>query len=304
MLHAQCNSFVYDEVLVSSEYYSFCLNDTTFSAIARMHQYVNRIKWREHIVEHIKRLNNNKAIKCSHSRSECVRAFDSRLKLKFHLQNIHCIELLKEIKRRRSNSEEEIQSDRKRRFKCIDIRDSDVKIDRYFNFTYEFVNETTKTLNEQKRQICLTSSISSQNSSSRYEKNSDNILSVFETSALSAQISNSKFVDSRERHNLWNRLWEMQYRNFFNANDNLCCFYDSLFYAMSVFNLFTSDINKIPELYHCEQLRTLLHTLEVNLSTSTSSIILQWSINLSSYHHWTCCYDLWHEGNKSAYLLE
>ncbi len=65
---------------------------------------------------------------CSHSRSKCVETFSFILKMKFYLQNVYCIEIIKEIKRERFDSELKIMSTRKKRFRQIKNHDQDVKL--------------------------------------------------------------------------------------------------------------------------------------------------------------------------------
>lgn len=78
---------------------------------------------------HIKRLNDCKAIKCLHSRLKCVDAFQFVLKMKFHLQNVHCIDFIKDIKRRRSDSEVKFEPDRRKRSRRTKNHDLNVKLE-------------------------------------------------------------------------------------------------------------------------------------------------------------------------------
>ena len=105
ILLIQCNSFIYDEILICSEYCSFCLRNTALSASTWIQQFLNWEKWKAYINRHIKMLNSCKAIRCIHLRWKCINIFLFILKMKFHLQNIHCIELIKDIKRYRFSSE-------------------------------------------------------------------------------------------------------------------------------------------------------------------------------------------------------
>jgi len=77
------------------------------SATTQIYQFLDRERWRRHIDDHIAELAGCKATKCPHPRPKCVEDFTSILELKFHLQDVHCIEFTKEIKRQRWDSEEE-----------------------------------------------------------------------------------------------------------------------------------------------------------------------------------------------------
>ena len=105
---------------------------------------IDRERWRRHIDDHIEELDGSKATKCPHPRPECVEAFPSVLEMKVHLQNVHCIEFTKGVKRRRSGSEVETMPARRMRSRQTKDYDPDVKVDMWPQFTYEFVNETTK----------------------------------------------------------------------------------------------------------------------------------------------------------------
>ncbi len=181
----QCNSFIYNEIFICSEYYSFCLENTTLSALTWMQKFLNQEKWKAHIDEHIEMLNDCKAIKCTHSRWKCLDIFSFVLKMKFHLQNVYCIELIKEIKRRRFNSEVKIISTRRKRFRRIKNRDSDVKRNSWSQFTYKFVNETTKLCGQHGTRTSTSSSISSKHSSSSNIIVTNEITNVTETSTSS-----------------------------------------------------------------------------------------------------------------------
>lgn len=184
-LFIQCNSFVYNEILACSEYCLFCLRNTTLSALTRMQQFLDWEKWKTHIDEHIEMLDDCKAIKCTHSRRKCVDAFSFVLKMKFHLQNVYCIEFIKEVKRRRFGSEVKTMSAWKKRFRQIKNYDADVKLDTWPQFIYEFVNETTKLCDQRGTKTSQSSSISSKRFSSSNTFTTDEITNVAETSTSS-----------------------------------------------------------------------------------------------------------------------
>ena len=141
-LPIQCNPFVYGGTLACPGYCPFCLGDTALPALTRMQQFLDREKWKAHLDGHIDMLDGCKATKCSHPRQKCVDAFPSVLELKFHLQDVHCIEFTKGIKRRRSTSGVDTMSPRRKRARIGKDRDPDVKVDIWPQSTYEFVDET------------------------------------------------------------------------------------------------------------------------------------------------------------------
>ena len=128
-LPVQCNPFVYHGTLACPEYCFFCVEDTALSASTRMQHFLDREKWKTHIDRHMERLDGCKALKRSHSRSKCVDVFPSVLELKFHLQDVHCIEFIKKIKRRKFESEENTLPARKKRPGKIKNHGPDVKLE-------------------------------------------------------------------------------------------------------------------------------------------------------------------------------
>jgi len=106
-LPIQCNPFVYSGTLTCSGYCPFCLGSPALPATTQIYQFLDGERWRRHIDDHIAELAGCKATKYPHPRPKCVEDFTSILELKLHLQDVHCIEFTKEIKRRRSDSEEE-----------------------------------------------------------------------------------------------------------------------------------------------------------------------------------------------------
>ena len=98
----------------------------------------------EDINDQIEELDGCKATKCLHPRPKCVDAFPSFLEMKFHLQNVHCIEFTKGVKRRRSSSKVDTMPARKKRSRQTKDHNPDMKVDMWPQFTYEFVDETMK----------------------------------------------------------------------------------------------------------------------------------------------------------------
>lgn len=70
-----------------------------------MRQFLNRSEWQDHIDQHSENWGGDKAPICPHPRGLCVDAFQSVQELKFHLQDVHCVELKEECKRSSPESE-------------------------------------------------------------------------------------------------------------------------------------------------------------------------------------------------------
>ena len=110
-------------------------------------------------------LDGCKTTQCSYPRRKCVDAFPSVLELKFHFQDVHCIELTKSIKRRRSTNGLTTMSPRRKRSRKSEDRSPDVKVDMWPQLTYEFVNETTTLCNRRSPGTSTPPSTSSHGSS-------------------------------------------------------------------------------------------------------------------------------------------
>ncbi|KAL2056550.1 hypothetical protein ABVK25_002944 [Lepraria finkii] len=180
-LPIQCNPFVYGGTLACPGYCLFCLGDTALPAPTRMQQFLDREKWKAHIDRHIEGLDGCQATKCPHPRPKCVDAFPSVLEMKFHLQDVHCIELTKKTKRRRSRSEVETMPARRKNLR----RTKDVKLDSCPQSPYEFVDETTKLCSQYGTGTSTTPSISSERSSPSNTSGTDEITDATETLASS-----------------------------------------------------------------------------------------------------------------------
>ena len=185
MLPVQCNPFVYGGTLACPGYCSFCLGNVALPALTRMQQFLDREKWKAHLDGHIALLDDCKATNCAHLRQKCVDAFPSVLELKFHLQDVHCIELTKGIKRRRSNSEVDATPARRKRSRKSEDHDSDVKLDSWPQSTYEFVDETTNLCGRQGPGRSTPPSIGSERSSPSNSPAIDELTDATETPVTS-----------------------------------------------------------------------------------------------------------------------
>lgn len=70
-----------------------------------MRQFPDRSEWQDHINQHRENLVHNKASMCSHPQRRCADTFESVQELKYHLQDVHCVELRKGCKRFSPDSE-------------------------------------------------------------------------------------------------------------------------------------------------------------------------------------------------------
>lgn len=165
VLFISCNLFLYDETLVCLKYCLFCLKDSALLATACKCQFLDWERWRRHIDDHIIELDSCKAIKCSHSRLRCVKAFLSVLKIKFYLQDIHCIKFIKGVKRWRFSSKVKTMLAQRKRFKQTKDNNSNIKLNMWPQSTYAFVNEMTKLCGQHGFKTLIFLSISSQCSS-------------------------------------------------------------------------------------------------------------------------------------------
>lgn len=75
---------------------------------------------------------------------QCTEVFKSVQELKFHLQNIHCIELERELKQFSSKSEVDTRSHKIRCSENINVTDIDMKTEVHIKQKYQFVNEAAK----------------------------------------------------------------------------------------------------------------------------------------------------------------
>jgi hypothetical protein len=77
----------------------------TLPAATRIRQFPDRPEWQDHIDQHSENLGGSKVPMCPHPRGQCADAFKSAQELKFHLQDVHCVELRKGCKRSSPESE-------------------------------------------------------------------------------------------------------------------------------------------------------------------------------------------------------
>ena len=108
-LPIQCDPLVYDGVLATAGYCPFCLGGTAPAAV-RMHQFLKRATWKEHIHRHVETLDESKPLNCPHPGLQYTAIFNLVKKLKFHLQDIYCLNFIKELKSlKRSKKDREVE---------------------------------------------------------------------------------------------------------------------------------------------------------------------------------------------------
>jgi hypothetical protein len=78
-----CDSLMYDGVLATARYCPFCLTNEELPASKRMHQFLNRGSWLDHIHRHVQELDESKPTECPYP--DCGELFESVQQLQFHL---------------------------------------------------------------------------------------------------------------------------------------------------------------------------------------------------------------------------
>ena len=130
-----------------------------------MQQFLDQEKWKAYIDRHVERLDPCKANICPHPRPKCAEAFPSFLELEFHLKDVYCVESAKRVKRWRSESKPATMPAQKKTAQ----------------FTYAFVDETTKLCGQYGPRLSTPLLISSDCSSPLYTSATDEIVDAIET---------------------------------------------------------------------------------------------------------------------------
>jgi hypothetical protein len=150
-LPAQCNPLFYGGTLASPGICPFCLDDTTLSAAERMHQFQDKVEWKNHISDHfgifekfIGSLHDGTIPKCPFSRSHCPEVFASTQQVKFHLQNNHGAEFVKRAKRSRPLDEVDARCPKTKRVRSVTKHEPDTDVGECSKPAYEFVHETAE----------------------------------------------------------------------------------------------------------------------------------------------------------------
>jgi hypothetical protein len=157
-LPAQCNPFNYGGTLASPGTCPFCLGDTALPATVRMRQFQERAGWREHVYGHHGCLEASELSKCPHPRSQCADAFVSTQELKFHLQDVHCVEFIKGSKKSRPADEVSDKHPKCRRVRGTNKNDANMEFEEISKQKFKFVDEAAKLYSHEMSGISTTSS--------------------------------------------------------------------------------------------------------------------------------------------------
>jgi hypothetical protein len=114
---------LHDGILASPGYCPFCLENPALEPEDRIHQFLHRAKWLEHTQRHIAKLRKSERetkstlVVCPRRSPRCPKNFHCVLELEFHLQDIHGVDMPKELKARKRSKEEseEVQQVMKKR---------------------------------------------------------------------------------------------------------------------------------------------------------------------------------------------
>jgi hypothetical protein len=140
----QCNPFRYGGCLASPGYCPWCLGDATRPAAVRMQQFPDRPKWQAHIDEHARKLDGSNTSICPHPRVQCTEAFGSVQGLKFHLHDVHCVELGNGVKRFSPESDADAAPRKSKRPRDATCPDPEMEAETCFKQEHPFVDESAK----------------------------------------------------------------------------------------------------------------------------------------------------------------
>jgi hypothetical protein len=150
-LPAQCDPLFHGGTLASPGTCPFCLDDATLSAAERMHQFHDKVEWRDHISYHfgifekyVGSLNEGTSPKCPIPRSHCPDAFVSAQQVKFHLQNNHGAEFVKRAKKSRPLDEVDTRCPKSKRARSVIKQEPETYAGECSKPAYEFVYQTAE----------------------------------------------------------------------------------------------------------------------------------------------------------------
>jgi hypothetical protein len=161
-----CDPLMYGGVLATAGYCPFCLTNEESPASKRMHQFLNRGSWLDHIHKHVQDLDGSKSAECPYP--DCGELFESVQQLQFHLQDDHGVNLIKMIsplKRSRDEGDETHPIQKKRQLRKYKGEEGDgVSI----NMEHAFVNITIETIGLREPRRIKSSSSSSMEDETLY----------------------------------------------------------------------------------------------------------------------------------------
>lgn len=111
-----------------------------------MQQFLDRHKWQDHVDEHLVKPNNTKILKCQYPRTQCAEGYPSIQDLKFHLQNVHCVDLRRGCKRSSPDRDANPRHLKTKRLGIAPIQDPDLESAAGIKQEYKFVDEAAKLL--------------------------------------------------------------------------------------------------------------------------------------------------------------
>jgi copper chaperone CopZ len=106
-LPVQCDPLIYGGTLVAPGYCPVCQRNPKLPASKRMYQFLNQIPWKLHtsscfttwVKEQSELSGANGLVSCPHLHPRCATLSVRALTLCFHLEDIHCLEFVREVKR-------------------------------------------------------------------------------------------------------------------------------------------------------------------------------------------------------------
>jgi hypothetical protein len=165
MLLVQCNPFNYGGALASPGYCLFYLSDTELPAAARMHQFLDRASWREHVNQHIENFSkapNVHTLECS-----VLTLSDQRRKKGSTFRTFIASSLSRHPKSLSLLSGEVSAKPPKYKIaKATNKYDLDMEIEACPKSRYEFADETAKLWGQKRHSISSTPSVMSRSSTS------------------------------------------------------------------------------------------------------------------------------------------
>ena len=116
-----------------------------------MHQFLKRAIWKEHIYRHVETLDESKPLNCPYPGLQCRATFNSVGKLKFHLQDIYCLDFIKEpksLKRSKEDCEVEMQPAEVKRQRSGYKKESSIGDKALAKVGYGFINKTIESISQ------------------------------------------------------------------------------------------------------------------------------------------------------------
>jgi hypothetical protein len=146
-----------------------------------MRHFLDRPKRQDHLGQHSRKLEVSKALQCLHPRVQCGKVFKSAQELSFYLQDVHCVELTKGLKRSRVEDEAGTKPSKVKRASGANSHGSGTETGAYHKQEFKFVDEAAKLWNLEIHAQSNPSSIGSNGSTPRPDWITDRNESAVET---------------------------------------------------------------------------------------------------------------------------